>query len=63
MGTIIAIPYLSRRGEPIYREGLGKFLKLMITGMLDTNPDVSIEIWTYSQGVPGIKHLFKEQFE
>ena len=63
METVIAIPYLSRKGESVYREGLGKFLRLMINGMLDANPDVSIEIWVYSQGVPAIKQLFKEQIE
>ena len=63
MKKTIAIPYLSIHRESLYRDGLGKFLGMLVNGIMQYDPEVLFEIWTYSQGVPGVKEMFSQYLD
>lgn len=63
MKLTIAIPYLSISRESVFRDGLGKFLGLLIDGILLHDDEIEIEIWSFSQGVEGMKKLFEKNFK
>ena len=62
MKITIALPYLSRQRDSFFREGIGKFLGLLVEGIFQDDSEIQIEVWSYFRGIDSIQTLFNEHF-